>query len=102
MRRGRSSLRAVLGDYGTAKENYVHANQFVRLDEFAKSGGTLPPIYQHCGLKDGLLGANRRMHETMKAAGCDIMYKESEGSHNWTFWKNASEGVLDFHWKHFH
>jgi S-formylglutathione hydrolase FrmB len=102
MQKRRSSLRAVLGNYATAKENSAKANQFARLEQFAKSGGTLPPIYQHCGLRDGLLGVNQRMHEAMKAAGCDILYKESEGSHNWSFWKNASEGVFDFHRKHFH
>ena len=42
------------------------------------------------------------MHEAVKAAGWDILYKESEGSHNWSFWKNASESVFDFHWQHFH
>lgn len=102
MQRGRSSLRAVLGEYATAKENYAKVNQFARLDKFAKSGGTLPPIYQHCGLKDGLLGVNQRMRDSMKEAGCEMTYKESEGSHNWTFWKNASDGVFDFHWQHFH
>jgi predicted esterase len=101
MRRGRSSLRAVLGDYETNKENFSKANQFTRLVEFAKTGERLPPIYQHCGLKDGLLRANQKMYETLKAAGYDVTYKESEGSHNWTFWKGASQGVIDFHWKHF-
>ena len=99
--KGRSSLRSVLGDHATNKENYSVANQFTRLEQFSESGDTLPPIYQHCGLKDGLLRVNRKMHEAMKAADCDVTYKESEGSHNWTFWKIASEGVLDFHWEHF-
>ncbi|MCP4783673.1 MAG: hypothetical protein GY903_20285 [Fuerstiella sp.] len=101
MQRRRSSLRAVLGDYETDKENYYAANQFARLDKFTKSGGTLPPIYQHCGLKDGLLGANHKMRDALKSAGCDVTYLESEGSHNWTFWKGASKGVIDFHWEHF-
>ena len=101
MRRRRSSLRAVLGDYETNKENYSKANQFTRLVEFVKTGERLPPVYQHCGLKDGLLSGNRKMHDALKAVACDVVYKESEGSHNWTFWKEASKGVIDFHWKHF-
>ena len=101
MRRRRSSLRAVLGDYETNKKNYSKANQFTRLEQFVKTGERLPPIYQYCGLKDGLLSGNRKMYDAMKAAACDVTYKESEGAHNWTFWKGASKGVIDFHWKHF-
>jgi S-formylglutathione hydrolase FrmB len=101
MRRRRSSLRAVLGDYETNKENYNKTNQFTRLAEFAKTGERLPPIHQHCGLKDGLLRANQEMRDALKAAGCNVTYVESEGSHNWTFWKGASTGVIDFHWEHF-
>ena len=101
MRRRRSSLRAVLGDYETNKKNYSKTDQFARLAEFAKTGERLPPIYQRCGLKDGLLRANQRMRDALKAAGCDVTYLENEGSHNWTFWKGASKGVIDFHWGHF-
>ncbi len=101
LRRGRSSLRAVLGDYETNKTNFGKANQFTRLTEFTKTGERLPPVYQHCGLKDGLLRVNREMHKALKAAGCDVTYKESQGAHNWTFWKGAAQGVIDFHWKHF-
>lgn len=37
----------------------------------------------------------------MKAAVCDITFKEIVSSGILAFWKSASEGVLDFHWKHF-
>ena len=101
MRRRRSSLRAVLGEYETNRMNYSKANQFTRLAEFVRTGERLPPIYQHCGRQDALLSGNRKMRDALKAAACDVTYKESDGAHNWSFWKQASKGVTDFHWKHF-
>ena len=75
-------MRAVPGEYETNRMNYSKANQFTRLAEFVRTGERLPPIYQHCGLKDGLLSSNRKMYDAQKATACDVTYKESEGARN--------------------
>ena len=31
----------------------------------------------------------------------EFLYKESPGTHNWAFWRDASDEVVAFHWSHF-
>ena len=61
----------------------------------------LPPIYQHCGTDDRLLEINKEIYKLLMEKGYQVDFKESKGKHNWEFWRDASEGVIDFHWKHF-
>jgi len=95
-------FRQITGkDYDADKDAYAKIDQFSRVQETADAGMMLPPVFLHCGLQDRLLDGNRKMRDALKAVGCPVVYKESEGSHDWTFWRDASAGVIDFHWAHF-
>ncbi len=128
---GRRGLSALLGDYEENKQAYLDCGIYNRMTDTIESGGTLPPLMFHCGTEDFLLERNREMRDFLveqnrktreqqagskgedgerPAAGSaegpkrqivQFMYSESLGAHNWAFWRDASENVVDFHWRHF-
>jgi S-formylglutathione hydrolase FrmB len=72
-----------------------------KIRALAAVGRKLPPIYQHCGHEDRLIDVNEVMDNVLRELGYDIEFKATAGKHNWPFWRDASGGVIDFHWKHF-
>lgn len=42
-----------------------------------------------------------KMAELFAKEGIEFDHHESPGGHNWTFWKTASRGVVEFHWRSF-
>lgn len=67
-------------------------------------GSTKKPIsvYLDIGLYDlvldkgSLLDSNRAMHLILKEKGYPIVYKEFDGGHNWTCWRDQLENILCF------
>lgn len=59
-------------------------------------------VYLDIGLYDlvfdkgSLLDSNRVMHLILKKKGCPIVYKEYDGGHNWTCWRDQLENILCF------
>lgn len=43
----------------------------------------------------------RALDELMLQEGLRFTYVESPGAHNWPFWRDASLGVAEFHWRSF-
>ena len=56
----------------------------------------LPPLRFDCGTEDPLLENNRFLHEQLKEAGIEHVYKEREGSHDWAYWQAAIRDTLLF------
>ena len=56
----------------------------------------LPPIRFDCGTEDGLLEANRRLHQRMEAADIPHRYEEFSGAHTWPYWEEHLEDTLIF------
>lgn len=55
-----------------------------------------PRIYMGVGTDDTLYGENVRLKEAFAANGYDITYRESKGDHNWAFWDEYIQYVLDW------
>ena len=100
-KRNKKTFKPLLGPYEENKEKYAAISPFLRIAEYGKNGVKLPPFFLHCGDKDFLLEENREMRKFLKEQGQKCEYLESPGAHNWTFWKNASKGIIDFHWQYF-
>jgi S-formylglutathione hydrolase FrmB len=89
-------LEELIGSYDEHPDLYEKLDCNVGIRKADK----LPPIYLHCGTEDFLIEVNRRMHTLLKAEGFQAEYKETEGAHDWSFWKAAAPEVIRFHWKH--
>ncbi|GAG05949.1 unnamed protein product, partial [marine sediment metagenome] len=44
---------------------------------------------------------SRKLDALMAEHRLDFLHVESPGAHNWAFWRDASEAVVDFHWRSF-
>ena len=47
-----------------------------------------------CGTQDYLLRHNRKFYEFLVGEGVDVTYRESPGSHDWTFWNEYLEPAV--------
>ena len=56
----------------------------------------LPALRFDCGLEDPFIGANRRLHAELQAAGIAHEYAEHEGGHGWAYWAQHLEDTLRF------
>lgn len=56
----------------------------------------LPALHLDCGRDDPLLGANRRLHAELQAAGIAHHYVEHDGGHDWAYWARHLEDTLRF------
>ena len=55
-----------------------------------------PKLYQACGTEDFLYEMNRATCRRMKDMGADLIYEEGPGGHNWDFWDNYIQKILDW------
>ncbi len=59
-----------------------------------KDNPNRPRIFVGVGTQDGLLEGNHRMRDELEKLGYDMVYRESEGNHNWAFWDEYIQYVL--------
>lgn len=64
--------------------------------EKCKAGGLMPKLYHWCGTEDRLLNGGRRFRDHAQALGYDLIYRESEGNHNWVCWDREIQSVLQW------
>jgi enterochelin esterase-like enzyme len=57
---------------------------------------SLPAIRFDCGLEDGLLEDNRRLHTSLTKANISHVYEEFAGGHEWAYWEKHVEQTLRF------
>ena len=62
----------------------------------AKSRRKKPIIYLCCGESDSLLKYNQDYRDLLVELGYDVTYKEWAGDHNWKFWDEAIEKVINW------
>ena len=58
--------------------------------------GTSPALYLCCRTEDYLLGDNRAFHEHLDHRGIAHTYEESPGTHEWGYWDQQIQRVLDW------
>ncbi len=60
-----------------------------------KDKSVLPKMYLSCGENDPLLPLSRSFHELLVKYEFSHVYEEFEGSHEWNFWSNSLERMLE-------
>jgi S-formylglutathione hydrolase FrmB len=56
----------------------------------------LPALYLCCGTEDELIGDNRGFEEACGAAGVPIKTDFGPGAHDWAYWDDRIQVVLDW------
>lgn len=67
-------------------------------------GVRLPSMFLHCGTEDEFMPHQRKFVDfliSQNTGALDFQYRESAGKHTWPFWRDASAGLIDFHWRSF-
>lgn len=64
--------------------------------ELAKSGKPMPKIYDACGTEDFTYEGNLVYRDLLIENGYDVIWREGPGTHNWAFWDEYIEYVLDW------
>ncbi len=61
-----------------------------------KQGREIPRMFLCCGTEDGLITPNRDFRDFLKAEGVKAEYREGPGIHDWVFWDNYLEQILEW------
>lgn len=90
----RSFYEAVFGDLSKLKGSDKDPDALVRKIKAEK--GAMPRIYLACGIEDSLIEANRKFRDFLTAEGVEHTYEEGKGIHDWKFWDEYIEKVLNW------
>jgi putative tributyrin esterase len=105
-----ASLSGAIAFNGGADNNPLWRNVFGDLDKFKgsendlfwlakklkESGKPLPKLYIWCGTEDFLYEGNVIMRGYLNDLGYDLTYEESAGDHQWKYWDEKIQTVLDW------
>jgi S-formylglutathione hydrolase FrmB len=58
--------------------------------------GCVPELYQTCGTEDFLYPMNLKARDRLLAMGANLTYTEGPGAHDWNFWDQRIQAVLDW------
>ena len=87
---------SLAGDYETEFKGSDN-DLFAVAERLIKDGTKpIPKLYQWCGTEDFLYKDNLRMRDHLKSLGYDLVYKDSEGNHNWQCWDKWIQDVLNW------
>jgi len=62
----------------------------------AKNCNPKPKLYMWCGTEDFLYQANVKMKPYLEELGYDLTYEESTGDHQWKYWDEKIQTVLNW------
>jgi len=80
------------GPLSKVKETFNNPEILIRKN--IKDNISNPKFFMVCGTEDQLLQDNRNFQKTLAKYSYDVLYKESEGNHNWIFWNKWLEPSL--------
>ena len=69
---------------------------FAVAERLAKRPEMMPKVYMWCGTEDFLYQSNLRMRDHLRTLGYDLTYEESPGDHQWKYWDEKIQTVLDW------
>jgi len=95
----RKWLVPVLGNFSQHRDRYEETDMYNRVKKCVANKEKLPPVFLHSGTEDGALPGSEKMAKFLQSNGFDCKFEKSPGKHDWAFWKGASAGIIDFHWK---
>jgi putative tributyrin esterase len=82
--------------FGPADQVAGSDNDLFALAERRKAQGDMPKIFQWCGTADFLYEDNLRFRDHATKLGYDLTYQESPGDHNWKYWDEKIQDVLQW------
>jgi S-formylglutathione hydrolase FrmB len=56
----------------------------------------MPKLYQWCGTEDFLYKANLAFRDCAQKLGYDLTYEEGPGDHQWKYWDEKIQRVLEW------
>lgn len=69
---------------------------FYLADQLVKEGKPLPKMYIWCGTEDFLYQDNISARDYFLQLGYDVTYEESPGDHQWKYWDDMIQRVLEW------
>jgi enterochelin esterase-like enzyme len=80
----------VLGYSAALSAQFMNSEQEFKdvLAHPAKATAKLHLLWVSCGRQDFLYEANRQFADTLKGKGVKLTYRETEGAHVWSVWRN--------------
>jgi putative tributyrin esterase len=90
----RSELESIFGEIGAVKGS--PNDLFGLAKALAASKAPRPRLYQWCGTEDNLYKSNVRFRRFAQKLGFDLRYEESPATHEWKYWDQQIQVVLDW------
>jgi putative tributyrin esterase len=81
--------------FGTNEEATGSFNDLVTAAEELKEADR-PKVYMWCGTEDFLYDQNILMRDHLNRLGYDLTYEESPGDHQWKYWDEKIQRVLEW------
>jgi S-formylglutathione hydrolase FrmB len=69
---------------------------FYLAEQAASRGVPRPALYQWCGTEDVLYDDNVRFHDHLQRLGFEVAYAAEPGTHEWVYWDQQIEKVLEW------
>lgn len=82
--------------FGPAEDVPGSVNDLFAAAEELKDSPLRPDVYMWCGTEDFLYDQNVRLRDHLDALGYDLIYEESPGDHQWKYWDEKIQTVLDW------
>ena len=82
--------------FGPKEQVRGSGNDLFALAEKRLGQGNVPRIYQWCGTEDFLYQQNVRFRDHLTALGYDLTYEECPGDHQWKYWDQYIQRVLEW------
>ena len=82
--------------FGPADQVPGSFNDLFKAAEDMKNSPNRPQVYMWCGTEDFLYDANVRMRDHLTKLGYALKYEDSPGDHQWKYWDEKIQTVLDW------
>ena len=87
-------FEGIFGDLSKVKGS--ENDLFYLAEKLKESGKPLPKMYQWCGTEDFLYEDNLKMRDHLRKLGYDLTYEESPGDHQWKYWDEKIQTVINW------
>ncbi|HEY3666733.1 MAG TPA: alpha/beta hydrolase-fold protein, partial [Polyangiaceae bacterium] len=94
LRQRPEELALVFGDAAGIRKSGGDLAELARTA--ASSRGPKPKLFQSCGTEDAMLPGNRDFRDAIAPLGFDYVYEESPGAHDWAYWDQGIQRILNW------
>ncbi|WP_349408479.1 alpha/beta hydrolase family protein [Pseudalkalibacillus sp. SCS-8] len=85
--------------FGDRKVQDSEDDLFHLAQALAEGDSPRPSIYLNCGTEDYLVESNRRFRKHCENISLDVTYEEYPGAHEWSYWDEQIQKVLEYFFK---